>query len=446
MADERLKSLRDDFPALKQMRNGKPPVYFDNACTTLVPRRVIDALREYYEEFPGCGGGRSRHWFSSEVSARIEGDEERGMPGSREALRRFINARSKREIVFTLNTSHGINLVALGMQFHKGDTVLLTDREHNSNLLPWLRQEKQGKIRVDSVATGPDERFDLGLLEEKLRPGRVRLVSMGYTSNLTGATIPAKKIVTLAHRYGALVLLDAAQTIPHQMVDVQDLDVDFMAFSVHKMCGPRGLGVLYGKEHLLGREYHETDEEETVILPSLLGGGTVGDSLDHEYYLLDPPDRFEIGLQNYSAQIAAGAAAEYIQGIGRETIREHLGTLNRYLTDGLLKRYGETSWFRILGPADPAERSGILTFEVRRPNAVGIAEELDQTANIMVRDGVYCVHSYFNRMYGEGWTRPHLPSEHRMTYRISLYLYNTIEECELFLQTLDEIMTERSYI
>ena len=446
MEDEQIKVLRDDFPALTRLRNGMPPVYFDNACTTLAPRQVSDSIREYYEKYPGCGGGRSRHWFSREVSERIEGDPERELSGSREILRQFINARTTREIVFTLNTSHAINIVALGMQFRSGDMVLLTDREHNSNLLPWLRLEKQGKITVDSVAAKADETFDLDLLESKLRKHHVRLVSMGYTSNLTGATLPAREIVKLSHRYGALVLLDAAQTIPHQTVDVQDLDVDFLAFSVHKMCGPRGLGVLYGKEALLGKEYHESDEAENVILPAMLGGGTVGDSLDHDYYLLDPPERFEIGLQNYPAQIAAGVAASYLLAIGRENIREHLARLNRYLTERLLKRYGDTGWFRILGPSDPAERSGILTFEIRRPNAVGMAEELDEAANIMIRDGVYCVHSYFNRIYGQGWTRPHLPSEHRMTYRVSLYLYNTIQECELFLGTLGDILKERSYI
>ncbi len=446
MDDATIKKIRQDFPALTRRRNGLPPVYFDNACTTLVPHPVLQAIRDYYEGFPGCGGGRSRHWFSREVVERIEGDEETGTEGSRNIIRRFINARSAREIIFTLNASHAINLVALGLRFNKGDTVLLSDREHNSNLLPWLRLEKQGRIKVDSVPASPQETFDMAAYEAKLAAGRVRLVSMPYTSNFTGASIPAREIIEAAHRHGAQVLLDAAQTIPHRKVDVKELDVDFMAFSLHKMCGPRGIGVLYGKEELLGSRYHEDEEQGQGIVPVILGGGTAGDSLDHEYYLLDPPDRFETGLQNYPAQIASGAAVEYLEKIGLQNISNHLLTLNKYLTDRMMNDYGETGWFRILGPAAPSERSGILTFEVKMPNAVGIAEELDARANIMVRDGVYCVHSYFNRIYGQGWSQPSLPSEHRMTYRISLYLYNTLEECDLFLKTLHTVFEERSYI
>ncbi len=446
MERQRLTGIRADFPALAQERNGRPPVYFDNACTTLVPAPVIAAIRDYYEGFPGCGGGRSRHWFSAEVARRIEGDPEEGVTGSRDAVRAFINARSTKEIVFTLNTSHAINTVALGFPFKQGDVVLLSDREHNSNLLPWLRLEKQGMITVDSVPTGPKEIFDLGAFEERLREGRVRLVSLPFTSNMTGATLPAAQIVQIAHRYGARVLLDGAQTVPHQAVDVRALDTDFLAFSLHKMCGPRGLGVLYGKEELLGKEYHEADEAGDVIIPTVLGGGTVGDTTEDDYWLLDPPDRFEAGLQNYPAQIAAGAAVDYLTGIGLEAIRSHVESLNWHLTFGLAERYGDQDWFRIIGPRDPADRGGILTFEVRRPNAFGIAEELDARANIMVRDGTYCVHSYFNKIYGQGWTRPHLPEEHRMTYRISLYFYNTTEECDVFLDTLHAIFTERSYV
>jgi len=443
---KQIDKIREDFPALAQSRHGLPPIYFDNACTTLVPRQVLQSILDYYEGFPGCGGGRSRHWFSHEVANRIEGNEEAGVTGSREIIQRFINARSKKEIVFTLNTSYAINMVALGLRFNEGDVVLLSDREHNSNLLPWLRLEKMGKIRVDSVPTPEDESFDLEALEARLSTGRVRLVSMAYTSNLTGATLPARDIINLAHHYGAQVLLDAAQTIPHKKIDVQELDVDFLAFSIHKMCGPRGTGILYGKESLLGNKYHEIEEAENVILPAILGGGTVGDSLDHDYYLLDPPDRFETGIQNYPGQIAAGAALQYLEEIGIDNISNHISRLNSYLTAQLTRLYGNCGWFRILGPTDPLKRSGILTFEVKRPNAVGIADELDSRCNIMIRDGVYCVHSYFNRIYGQGWSQPRLPHEHRMTYRISLYFYNTLQECDTFLETLDEIFKERSYI
>jgi cysteine desulfurase/selenocysteine lyase len=438
--------IRADFPSLQARRNGKPPVYFDNACTTLVPRPVIRAMNDYYNGFPGCGGARSRHWFAEEVTGRIEGNEEKGIKGSRQIIKEFINARAAKEIIYTQNTSHAINIVALGFKFRPGDAVLLTDKEHNSNLLPWLRLQNKGIIRVEHVDADESDNFNLNDFKRKLEGGGVKLVSLAYTSNLTGYTLPAKEITGLAHAHGAKVLLDAAQTIAHHTIDVQGLDIDFLAFSIHKMCGPKGVGVLYGKQELLGQALHEKDDPEDAIAPCLLGGGTVGDTTYNTYSLLEPPERFEVGIQNYPGQIAAGTAAQYLEKIGMEKINERMNLLNSYLTEQLLDRYGATGWFRILGPQDASQRGGILTFEVRRPNAVGIAEELSERANIMIRDGVFCVHSYLNYQYGEGWLRPKLPSEHKMIYRVSLYFYNTIEECRVFLDTLHEVFRERSYI
>jgi cysteine desulfurase/selenocysteine lyase len=441
-----VEKIREDFPALQKRRNGKPPVYFDNACTTLVPRPVIDAMDDYYQGFPGCAGARSRHWFAQEVNDRIEGNEEKGVKGSRRLIKEFINAGAEREIIFTQNTSHAINIVALGFKFKPGDVVLLTDREHNSNLLPWLRLQKKGVIKVEHVDTSEKESFDLDAFKEKLQNNRVALVSMAFTSNLTGFTIPAEKIIELAQAHGAKVLLDAAQTMSHLKIDVQKLDVDFLAFSIHKICGPRGVGVLYGKQAYLGQALHEEDETSDAIVPAMLGGGTVVDTTYEGYQLLEPPERFEVGIQNYPGQIASGTALSYLQKIGMDKISSQMNLLNDFLTRELLKRYGNTGWFRILGPQDASQRGGILTFEVKRPNAVGIAEELSDRSNIMIRDGVFCVHSYLNCIYGEGWMRPKMPSEHRMIYRISLYFYNTLAECRVFLDTLHSVFKERSYI
>jgi cysteine desulfurase/selenocysteine lyase len=204
-------SLRLDFPPLQKQQEGKYPIYFDNACTTLVPQTVFDSLTQYYAEFPACGGGRSRYWFAEEVNDRIEGNIKKAKTGSREIIRRFINAESANEIIFTMNTTHAINMAALGFQFKHNDIVLLTDREHNSNLLPWLRLQKLGMIRVMTIKTGENGDFDLSVYEDILKNNRIRLVSMAYTSNLTGFTIPAKEIIRLAHANGARVLLDAAQ-------------------------------------------------------------------------------------------------------------------------------------------------------------------------------------------------------------------------------------------
>lgn len=444
--DSWVNKIRLDFPSLAVRRNSQPPVYFDSACTTLVPQQVISSIVSYYAGYPGCAGARSRHWFSMEVNDRIEGNPERDIKGARTIIKEFINARSEKEIVFTQNTSLAINIVALGFKFQPGEVVLLTDKEHSSNLLPWLRLQNRDLINVEHVTSNEDGTIDLDDFKQKLANNRVALVSLAYTSNLTGYTLPALEIIKLAHAKGAKVLLDAAQTASHRKIDVQKLDVDFLAFSIHKMCGPRGVGVLYGKQEYLGQAVHEEDDSPNAITPTILGGGTVGDTTYNTYSLLEPPERFEVGIQNYPGQIGAGAAIIYLQNIGMEKISSQVNLLNNYLTKELLKRYGDTGWFRILGPQDANNRAGILTFEVKRPNAVGIAEELSDRNNIMIRDGVFCVHSYLNYVNGEGWLRPKLPSEHRMTYRISLYFYNTIEECRVFLEALHSIFEERSYI
>jgi len=331
--------LREDFPVLNRLRNGKPPVYLDNACTTLVPKQVIKSINEYYNEYPGCSGGRSRHWFAEEVNNRIEGNVEKGIKGSRQTIAEFINAGSEKEIIFTLNTTQAINIVALGFKFQPDDAVLLTDMEHNSNLVPWLRLQKQGLIKTDYMPLNTNGIFDLDQFEQRVKNRRVRLVSMAYTSNFIGATIPAKEIIKLAHRYGAMVLLDGAQTVPHKTVDVRDLDVDFLAFSMHKMCGPKGVGVLYGKKELLGQGMHEEGKIHGVVEPVILGGGTVSDTTYDVYDLLEAPERFEAGIQNYPGQIASGTAIEYLQRIGMERIAAQENRLNNYLTGELLKRY-----------------------------------------------------------------------------------------------------------
>ena len=434
-------SVREDFPALRRMRNGKPPIYFDNACTTLVPKQVIEEITEYYTRHPACGEKRSRYWFAKEVTSRIEGDLSKGVEGSRQVIRDFIGAESEKEIIFTSNTTHAINIVALGFKFQAGDRVLLTDREHNSNLIPWLRLQRKVPVEAKYVESNQNNGLDLEDLKGKLENGRVKLVSMGYTSNLTGHTIPAKDVIRIAHKHGARVLLDAAQTVPHKSVKVQDLDADFLAFSMHKMCGPRGVGVLYAKEELLGQKPGETG----IIEPAIVGGGTISDATYDSYNLLEPPERFEAGVQNYSGQAASGAAVKYLQEIGMDRISAHEYQLNSYLTEQLLNRYGNKRWFRILGSRDSAKRGGILTFEVKQPNCMGIAEELDERSNVMIRDGAFCVHSYLNKEFGPGWTRPKPQTEHRMLFRISLYIYNTLQECQTFLATLDQILEERGY-
>ncbi len=198
---------RSDFPALSRKRNGKPPVYLDNACTTLVPKQVITAMDEYYGQYPACGGRRSHHWFAEEVTTRVESSSDRGIKGARQLVADFIHAGSKDEIIFSANTTHAINTVALGFKFKPGDVVLVSDREHNSNLLPWLRLQKAGNIRVDHFTIEDEPKFDLEAFENHFKGRQVRLVSLAWTSNVTGVTLPAKEIIDIAHRHGARVLL-----------------------------------------------------------------------------------------------------------------------------------------------------------------------------------------------------------------------------------------------
>ncbi|MDD5590720.1 MAG: aminotransferase class V-fold PLP-dependent enzyme [Dehalococcoidales bacterium] len=441
-----LESIREDFPALACRRNGKPPIYFDSACTTLVPRQVIAAIDQYYANYPACGGERSQHWFADEVNNRIEGDTDSGIHGSRQMIAEFINARSPQEIIFALNTTHAINMVALGFRFQPGDVVLLTDKEHNSGLVPWLRLQNRGLIKVDRLVSGAGEIFDLGEFRKRLENQRIRLVSMVYTSNLTGYTMPAKEMIKVAHEHGVKVMLDGAQTVPHEAIDVRDLDVDFLAFSIHKMCGPKGVGVLYGKKELLDYESAGGGGSDGAIEPVILGGGTVVDSNYGDYNLAEVPTRFEAGIQNYPGQIGAGAAVQYLQNIGMARVKAHEIKLNSFLTEQLINRYGDTGWFRILGPQAAAERGGILSFALRRPNCFGISRELSERSNIMIRGGAFCVHSYLNHEFGADWLKPGLPTDHLMTYRVSLYFYNTMEECSVFLDTLNTIFEERGYL
>ncbi|HPS33072.1 MAG TPA: aminotransferase class V-fold PLP-dependent enzyme [Anaerolineaceae bacterium] len=429
-----IENFRADFPALHQTRNSLPPVYFDNACTTLVPQPVIDELTAYYTEYPACGGRRSHHWFASEVTRRVN--------AARERLAGFIKAESSSEIIFTLNTTQAINMVALGLPFKAGDVVLLSGEEHNSNLLPWLRLQQKGAVRVEHLSAAESEEFDLAAFEERLSRAPVRLVSLAWTSNVTGSSLPAQEIIAAAHRHGALVLLDGAQTVPHQAVDVRSLDVDFLAFSLHKMCGPRGVGVLYARNEFISAPSGSPNALEAVIL----GGGNAINSTFQGYQLLEGPERFEPGIPDYPGQIAAGAAVDYLEHVGMERIRKQEESLNSYLSARMQERYGHLGWLEILGPLEPERRGGILSFSVRRPNAVGIAEELDRAANIMIRDGVFCAHSYFNERYGEAWLHPKTHREHRMVYRVSLYFYNTRAECEFFLNALDAVFQERGYL
>jgi len=371
---------------------------------TLKPIQVINAMDEYYNEYPVCGG-RSIHKMAKKVDEKVT--------QAREKFQKFLGASCPEEIVFTRNTTEGINLVANSMEFKKSDIVLTTDREHNSNLVPWQVQVHKREIKHVVVYSNPDNTFDLPTFEEIFHKNKnVRLVSMVHTANLDGVTIPAKEIIKIAHDHGALVMLDGAQSAPHKSVDVKALDVDFFALSVHKMAGPTGMGVLYGKHHML---------EE--IAPFIVGGDTVSDTTYEGAKFLPPPEKFEAGLQNYAGIIGSGAAVDYISSVGLSHIEEHEKRINALITKGIKGLPG----LKIIGPQEPSMRGGIISFTVELPkggDAHDIALVLDETENIEVRSGAFCVHSWFN--------------EHKCdaAVRASLYMYNTEDEAKKFIDTL----------
>ncbi|MFQ6020640.1 MAG: aminotransferase class V-fold PLP-dependent enzyme [Candidatus Aenigmatarchaeota archaeon] len=391
-----IKKIRRDFPILK-----KGIIYFDNACVTLKPIQVIEAMNRYYYEFPACGG-RSSHKLGKKVTEEIE--------NSRKIIQKFLNSKKENEIIFTKNTTESINLIANSLNLKKDDMVLTTDKEHNSNLIPWQILSKNG-IKHKIIRSNEDNTFDIENFQNMMNRN-IKLVSMVHTSNLDGYTIPAKEVIKIAHDFGALVMLDAAQSVPHKIIDVKKLDVDFLAFSGHKMLGPSGTGILYGKYHLL---------EE--LKPFLVGGDTVISTTYESFNLEKPPQKFEAGLQNYAGIIGLGEAVKYLIKIGMKNIENHEHELNSKVTEAL--NIPEVS---IIGPSDPLLRSGIISFNVKNTDSHEIAMMLDETANIMVRSGEHCVHSWFNAHNIKG------------SIRVSLYLYNTKKEVEIFIESLNKII------
>jgi cysteine desulfurase / selenocysteine lyase len=397
-----IQKIRQDFPMLQENVGRKPITYFDNACQSLRPKAVIDATNGYYLTSSACSG-RSMHRLAAEVT--------RGCDQARTTLAKFLNAVRKEEVVFTRNTTEGINLVANSLDFQKGDVVLISDKEHNSNLIPWQTLVKKKGVVLKIVPSQADNTFDLQSFE-KMLDKNVKLVSFGQTSNLDGVSIPATEIIKKAHQNGSLVLLDAAQTAPHSRINVKALDIDFVAFSGHKMLGPSGTGVLYGKYQLLEK-----------LEPFMVGGDTVFSSTYDSCQFLPPPEKFEAGLQDYAGILGLGAAASYLMGIGFDAIEKQERLLNETIT-AALKNLPK---LKLIGPSDPKQRGGIISFYIEGIDSHRIALMLDQMANIMVRSGQHCVHSWFNAHQIKG------------SVRASVYFYNTLDEATLFINGLQKI-------
>jgi cysteine desulfurase/selenocysteine lyase len=388
-------AIRKDFPILETTVYGYPLVYLDNAATTQKPLVVLNAMDEYYRTI-NSNVHRGVHHLSQEATEACE--------AARGIVAEFINARYAHEVIFTRGTTESINLVAacFGKRFLKeGDSILVSGMEHHSNIVPWqmLCEERGARLQVIPI----DEHGELELegLDRMLADG-VKLVAFNYVSNALGTINPAKELIAAAHRHGIPVLLDAAQAVQHMEVDVRDLDVDFLAFSSHKLYGPTGIGVLYGKEEWLNK------------LPPYQGGGEMIKTVTFEKTTYnDLPFKFEAGTPDMAGMIGLGAAIRYVQALGLDRIRSAEHELMEYALDTLR----EIDGFRLIGPVDTRHRAGVISFLVGDIHPFDMGEILDQQG-IAVRTGHHCAQPVMDRYCIPG------------TVRASMAVYNTAAEMD----------------
>jgi cysteine desulfurase/selenocysteine lyase len=399
-----VQAIRTEFPALEERPGHPVPHYLDSACMSLVPRPVLEAMLEYYRDFPGCAG-RSLHRYATQVAQRFE--------ASREAFAKFLNAANPSSVVFVRNATEALNVVGQGLPWQKGDRVLVSDQEHNSNLVLWQRLRDERGIHLDILPLPDGGGFDSDAFEAALAKG-VRLVSLFQTSNLDGRSLPVAEIVERAHARGAQVLIDGCQSAPHVPVDLQKLGVDFFALSAHKMMGPTGTGVLAGRPEALA-----------TLRPLLLGGETVEWSTLESHALRPPPHRFEAGLQNYAGVIGAHAALKFLERFDRAELAEHDRQLNERATQALADHPRVT----ILGPRDPRQRPTILGFALRGVDPHDAALFLDEGYGVLVRSGRHCVHSWYERRGLPG------------NVRASFYLYNTTADVDQLTEGVTELLS-----
>ena len=395
---------KEAFPILDKVLYGKYPlVYLDNAATTQKPRQVVEAMTEEYYNV-NANVHRGVHFLSQQATELHE--------ASRETVRRFLNARSTAEIVFTRGTTESINLVAscFGQAFMKeGDEVILSEMEHHSNIVSWqLLQARQG-IRLRILPITDDGRLQMEEYE-KLFNERTRIVSITHISNVLGTVNPIKDIIRIAHSHEVPVLIDGAQSTPHTAIDVQDLDCDFFAFSGHKIYGPTGIGVLYGKEKWLDR------------IPPYMGGGEMIKNVSFERTTFnDLPYKFEAGTPDYIASTGLAKALDYVTSIGFDAIEAH----ERDLTDYAMQRLMEVEGMKIYGP-DIQEHDAVISFQVGNIHHLDMGTLLDRLG-IAVRTGHHCAEPLMRRLGIEG------------TCRASFALYNTREDIDALVDGIQRI-------
>ena len=396
-----INAIRRQFPVLNREVKGNPLVYFDNAATSQKPQVVIDELVKYYQEY-NANIHRGIHTLAEEATAAFE--------NTRDAVQEFIHAALREEIIFTRGATEGINLVAAAWgrkNINKGDEIIISAMEHHSNIVPWqmLCEEKEASLKI--IPVNDEGELLIGEYKKLLNP-KTKLVSIVHVSNALGTINPIKEIIELAHKMGAVVLVDGAQSIVHMDIDVQELDCDFFVFSSHKMYGPTGVGVLFGKKELL------------EAMPPFLGGGEMIREVSFEKTTYnDLPYKFEAGTPNIADTIAFKKAIEFILQTGREKIRRQEGELLTYATGELEKIPG----VRIIGKAK--EKTSVISFIIDKLHPQDIGVLLDNQG-IAVRTGHHCTQPLMQR-YG-------IPG----TVRVSFAMYNTKEEIDRLIEGLQK--------
>jgi cysteine desulfurase/selenocysteine lyase len=394
--------VRKDFPILERKIYGRPLVYLDNAATTQKPLCVLDAMREEYLNV-NANVHRGVHWMSQQATELHE--------AARETIRKFINAGSTSEIVFTRGTTEGVNLVASTFSdefLNEGDEVIVSVMEHHSNIVPWQLQAKKKGLRLKVIPM--TDKGDLMIDEyKKLFTDKTKFVSITHVSNVLGTINPVKEIIKIAHEHGVPILVDGAQSTPHFKVDVQDLDCDFFVFSGHKIYGPTGIGVLYGKEQWLEK------------LPPYQGGGEMIDHVSFEGTTFEkPPLKFEAGTPDYIASHGLATAIDYVNKLGMDNIEAHEKDLTQYA----MHKLGAIEGMRIFGQSE--HKDAVVSFLVGNIHHMDMGTLLDRLG-IAVRTGHHCAQPLMDRLGILG------------TVRASFALYNTREEIDVLTDGIERV-------
>ena len=388
-------SIRKDFPLLQQTMRGKPLAYLDNAATSQKPLSVLRTLDEYYAGY-NANVHRGIYEISEKATARYE--------EARDKVARFINAFDRREVIFTRNATEALNLIAYAWglsNLKAGDLVVLSEMEHHSNLVPWQLLSRRNGVRLEFIPVFANGMLDLEDLDKWLKAG-AKLVSVTMMSNVLGTITPIPEIARRCQANGTLLVVDGAQGVAHLDTDVQRLGCDFLAFSGHKMCGPTGIGVLWGRRELLEK------------MDPFLGGGEMISKVEYRTATWnDLPWKFEAGTPSIAQAIGLGAAVDYLQRVGREAIHAHESELVHYAWQRLNEEFKD---IRVYGPP-PWERGGIIAFTLDRIHPHDIATVLDQEG-VAIRAGHHCVMPWHNKLGISA------------TARASFYLYNTREEID----------------